>query len=105
MIREYPAALDRVIDGDTMVFLVDLGFRTFSKIKVRLLGVDTPERGKPGYQEAKDFVQAKLAVDAVVLMTYREDRQTFDRWLAAVELPDGTDLARLIIDAGLGEAK
>lgn len=37
----------RVVDGDTVV-LATLD-------RVRLIGVNTPERGEPGYQEATDF--------------------------------------------------
>ena len=42
-----PAILIRVIDGDTVE--TDVGI-------IRLLGIDTPERGEEGYQEAKDFL-------------------------------------------------
>ena len=40
---EYPCEVIDVYDGDTLTLQVDLGFRTFSKVKVRLLDIDTPE--------------------------------------------------------------
>ena len=46
---EYKATVDRVVDGDTVDFIVDLGFSVKIKIRTRLAGVDTPERGQ------KDF--------------------------------------------------
>jgi micrococcal nuclease len=42
---EYKAKVDRVIDGDTVDFIVDLGFNVNIKIRGRFSGVDTPERG------------------------------------------------------------
>ena len=41
---EYHAKVTEVVDGDTVVIDIDLGFDVvFIKQKVRLLGVDTPE--------------------------------------------------------------
>lgn len=39
----FQARLQRVIDGDTVVLLVDLGFRTQKKVQVRVDGIDTAE--------------------------------------------------------------
>ena len=40
---EYNATATRVIDGDTIDAMVDLGFGTWMhKERVRLLGIDTP---------------------------------------------------------------
>jgi micrococcal nuclease len=40
---EYNAIVDRVIDGDTIDCTIDLGFRTWKKIRVRMEGINTPE--------------------------------------------------------------
>lgn len=39
----FQARLDRVVDGDTMDLLVDLGFRTRKRVRVRVKGIDTAE--------------------------------------------------------------
>jgi micrococcal nuclease len=39
----YNARLERVVDGDTYDLIVDLGFRTYTHIRVRLEDVDTAE--------------------------------------------------------------
>jgi len=44
-VYEYKAKVDRVVDGDTVDFIVDLGFNVQIKIRGRLAGVNTPERG------------------------------------------------------------
>lgn len=46
------ARVTRVIDGDTVV-LGRIGH-------VRLIGIDTPERGEPGFEEATDFVRERV---------------------------------------------
>ena len=40
---EYSAKLDRVVDGDTCDALIDLGFDTWVKKRIRFKGVDTWE--------------------------------------------------------------
>ena len=40
---KYKAKLIRVIDGDTIEALIDLGFDTWIKKRVRLYGITTPE--------------------------------------------------------------
>ena len=49
---EYKATVDRVVDGDTVDFIVDLGFSVKIKIRGRLAGVDTPERGQADFLTA-----------------------------------------------------
>ena len=54
-----PIKLERVIDGDTFVVLVDLGFDTLARRTCRLEGVDAPEvRG----HEKKEGLRVTKAV-------------------------------------------
>ena len=39
----YSAKVTRVVDGDTVDALIDLGFDMHSKQRIRLYGIDTPE--------------------------------------------------------------
>ena len=48
----YRAKLNRCVDGDTADLEIDLGFYLTAKVRCRLLGIDTPERGKPDYKKA-----------------------------------------------------
>ena len=41
---EFPLTSYRVIDGDTVEILVDLGFNISHKVAIRLRGVNTPEK-------------------------------------------------------------
>ena len=49
----YKAALIRVIDGDTIDALVDLGFDVWIKKRIRLYGIDTPETRTRDLEEKK----------------------------------------------------
>ena len=49
----YKAKCIRVIDGDTIVAEVDLGFNTFKKVNVRLMGIDAPETRTRDLEEKK----------------------------------------------------
>jgi micrococcal nuclease len=40
---EYGCTVTRVVDGDTIDVVLDLGFSILHKCRVRLYGIDTPE--------------------------------------------------------------
>jgi len=48
----------RVVDGDTVDVLIDLGFGVFKKERVRLGGIDAPE------SRTKDLYEKKLGLEA-----------------------------------------
>ncbi len=79
----YRAYLDYVIDGDTVVFYVDLGFSTYSRQKLRLRGIDTPEIPTPEGIEAKTFVEEQFKRSKIItIRSYRKDK--YGRYLADV---------------------
>lgn len=84
----YVAYLDRVIDGDTLLVYVDLGFSIFIQQILRLRGIDAPELGTPSGNLAHRFVESELRnASPLVIKTYGTD--LFDRYLVDVfYLPD-----------------
>ena len=54
----YSATVTRVIDGDTFDCVIDLGFDLSIKQRVRVAGVDTPEK------RTRDLNEKKLGKDA-----------------------------------------
>jgi endonuclease YncB( thermonuclease family) len=95
----YRATLNRVIDGDTFVFNVDLGFRVSAAITVRLHGLFAPESSQPGGHEATERAALILATAGqIVLQTYK-DQMTFARWVADVWV-DGRLLAEILRSEG-----
>jgi len=47
------SALEKVVDGDTIDVVIDLGFDVCTKQRVRLLGIDTPESRTSDAEEKK----------------------------------------------------
>ncbi|KAB2328951.1 nuclease [Cytobacillus depressus] len=87
-----------VVDGDTMDVEIDVGFDFSSFQRLRLYGVDTPERKQPGFEEAKQFVIDKILQKPVQIITYKKD--SFGRWLSIVFV-DGENLNDLLLEEGL----
>jgi len=56
---EYKAKLDRVIDGDTVDAMVDLGFNTWVHKRIRLLGIDAPETRTKDLEEKQQGLVTK----------------------------------------------
>ena len=51
-------SIDKVLDGDTIDVTIDLGFDLFKKERVRIAGVDTPEK------RTRDLEEKALGLDA-----------------------------------------
>lgn len=78
--------LVRVIDGDTFIDSIDVGFGFTTTQRIRLLGCDMPERREPGGKEAAEALQLFLmAPERLVIETVKAD--SFGRWLAHVSGP------------------
>ena len=50
--------INRVVDGDTIDVTIDLGFELYKKERVRVAGVDTPEK------RTRDKEEKELGIDA-----------------------------------------
>jgi micrococcal nuclease len=114
----YRAKVDRVIDGDTIVMMIDLGFHMTAKVSIRLYGVDTPElrsrdaKEKEAARNARAFTEVwcneavgnpkpsdEWADWPFVVTTSKSD--SFGRWLGYVwSVRTGAELNQAIIDAG-----
>lgn len=98
----YRAQVVRVIDGDTFLARVDLGFRAAITIAIRVRGLNTPEQNEEGGDAATQFVRELIDGLPVVVESYR-DRRSFERWVADVYV-GGRPLADIVIEAGHGVA-
>lgn len=94
--REYPATVNRLVDGDTFYAEVDLGFRCSAKVKIRLHGINAPERKTPEGEVSMAALGRLIKVgDAVTLRVTGHD--PYDRWVAEVH----TGLERLNVNAAM----
>ena len=77
--------VSRVTDGDT----VEISPEVRGNGTVRLIGVDSPERGQPLYGEAAVFARESLEGEGVTLELDAEEEDDYGRLLAYAYLPDG----------------
>lgn len=101
---EYRAVVLGVVDADTLDVNIDLGFDIWRKERVRLYGIDAPEKwtvaGKLAWATADRLIPAG---DAVTVRTskYRSEDK-YGRYLAAVLMADGRSLSDVLIESGHG---
>lgn len=84
----YHGTILRWVDGDTLDIEVDLGFKVKMLQRFRLIGVDAPERGQPGFNEAKALAERIAPIGSGLLFeSMKSDK--YGRWL--VYLPRVSD--------------
>src|SRR3990167_3072415 len=104
----YAATVDRVIDGDTLLVIVEAGFRIIVRDRLRLRGIDCPEVGTPDRKEplaegdrAKRFVEKLLPAGAAIVLKSHKDRtDQHGRFVVDVFYKQGVEDARAIIKDG-----
>tara|TARA_B100001939_G_scaffold104095_1_gene90027 strand:- start:1388 stop:1813 length:426 start_codon:yes stop_codon:yes gene_type:complete len=104
---EYSCKVERVVDGDTIDVILDLGFSVSYKSRVRLYGIDTPESRTRNKDEkargklASAFLSKAIEIaDQVVIRTELKDsRGKFGRVLGTV-VCDGEDINQGMVDGG-----
>ena len=102
----YRAKIERVVDGDTIDLKVDLGFRTYKNVRVRLSGVDTAEtygiaKESEEYALGKEqtaFVKEFLSTDDEWDITFYSngEKGSFGRWMGDVSV-NGEKLTEALI--------
>ena len=107
MYTYFVKSVDRVVDGDTIDISIDLGFDLTKKERVRLAGIDTPEKRtkdskekEMGYQ-ATEFLEMHL-MEATKLTVRTEKDGKFGRmlgWLYKTD-KDTTSINQIMIDKG-----
>ena len=106
---EYNASVIRVVDGDSIEVMIDQGFRQWRRERVRVLGVDCPEKTgdtKPAGLAAKEFTQAWCDARGgmIRIQTIMDPNDSFGRVLASVyDRADSREtLTNALIAAGHG---
>ena len=94
----YRATLDRVIDGDTVDLIVDLGFNVRLKERFRLDGIDAPESRTRDLEEkargkaATQFLWDKIMKHPYMRIDTNKDRKgKYGRYLATLFVGDSPD--------------
>jgi micrococcal nuclease len=101
----YNAKCLRVVDGDTIDAHIDLGFDTWKKIRIRFLGINTPESRTRDLEEkklglaAKDFVVKSLEKNDNMFVLNSHGVGKYGRCLGEIIIKD-VNLNKLLITEG-----
>jgi Kyanoviridae endonuclease len=88
---EYMVEIDRVVDGDTVDLVVDLGFNIRITERFRLFGINAPEsrtRDKAEKQKglaATAYLKTELEnASAIMIKTDKDKKGKYGRWLGTL---------------------
>lgn len=106
---QYKAKVNRIIDGDSVVLDIDLGFDMWMNNQhIRIYGIDTPESRTRDLDEkarglmATDHVRLLLEIgDIVTINTHKDSGGKFGRILARITNIDGMDIASALLEKNL----
>lgn len=97
----FAAVIYNVVDGDTVDAELDLGFKLKLKQRLRLSGIDTPERGQPGYNEAKTALIESVMTKRVSIITHKPSK--FGYYLADIFV-DGININEKMLTEGFAKS-
>lgn len=105
---EYKATYIRNYDGDTVTFLVDLGFKVNMTLNVRLADINTPEIRNNDMTEkeraikAKEFVHDALSEAKDIIIKSGKISGKYGRYITTV-FYDGINLNEQLLQEGLAD--
>jgi micrococcal nuclease len=101
----YKATCTRVIDGDTIEVIIDLGFNVMIKETVRLKGIDTPEsRTRNTLEKQAGLKVEQFLIDLIegktIYITTEKSNEKYGRYLADIYLnfEDTKSINELLIE-------
>ena len=84
----YAAKVNRVIDGDTVVFDVDLGFNVTITITTRLSRINAPESNRKISKvkglAARDYLIGIMMMGPLLIQSSKPFRGKYGRWLVEI---------------------
>ena len=84
----------KIIDGDTY----DLLIKDSTTVRIRMNGIDAPEKGQPFYQKSKDFLGQLCFQKNIRIVRTGKDR--YGRVIAGSYLEDGRSLSYEMVKNG-----
>ena len=78
MLYHYKAEVLSVYDGDTVTLMIDQGMKHFARVKVRMVGINTPEIRTKDLEEkargyaAKDYLKSRIEGKTVIVHTVKK---------------------------------
>jgi len=106
---EYNATVTKVVDGDTIDAMVDLGFGTWKKVRIRMHGINAPESRTRDLEEKKKGLAAKARLTELlgnmdnkfILVSHGVGK--FGRCLGDIRDTDNQSINKQLIAEGHGK--
>jgi endonuclease YncB( thermonuclease family) len=92
--EEFQARVVNITDGDTVVVLRDR-----KEIRVRLHGIDAPEKGQDFGSRARSALGDLVAGETVTVQAHEKDK--YGRTVATLVLKDGRNVNHLMVQDGM----
>ena len=97
----YAATIDRVVDGDTLLVLIEVGFGIIVRDRLRLRGIDCPEVDTRKGERAKKFAEGLLPPGTtVILKSHKWKTDNHGRFVADIFYKKGVENANQILKDG-----
>ncbi|ORT58229.1 thermonuclease family protein [Streptomyces sp. CB03238] len=108
---QYPAKIVEIVDGDTVDTELDLGFDVVTRQRIRLYGINAPEKNTQAGRDARQFVVdwVRQHTPAITLHTVQtakgsDAREKYGRYLGTLTAASaGDSLNDALIAAGLAK--
>ncbi len=107
---KYNAKIGRIVDGDTVDIVIDLGFKITTNQRIRLKGINTPEtynvkKDSEEYKKglaAKEFVIQRITANNYeAVIDTDKDTGKYGRYIATIWLADSsTSLNDELVEKG-----
>ncbi len=94
----YNAKVVKIIDGDTVDVLIDLGFEVYKKVRCRLARINSPELTTSEGKIAKSFLIDTLPINEPVVIVSK-DYDKYGRSVAEIYYKE-TSMNQLMLDMG-----
>ena len=100
---EYNAQVLKVVDGDTIDAMVDLGFNTWKKVRIRMFGMNAPESRTRDLEEKARGLASKIRLEELLdsgIFTLKSmGVGKFGRCLGIIYI-DGVNINQTLINEG-----
>lgn len=103
MFKYRVSAIEKIIDGDTIDVVIDLGFSVCTKQRVRLMGIDTPESRTSDKEEKKYGLLSKQKLKEWCMKAVASEKDDIEMELRCPEADSREKFGRVLAEVWISE--